>query len=208
MPAFEVQMKDLATPALNKAMDEMRGPGIKTVAGREAVDVVRKHLVDYNRQHPNKLGGERKDFYQKAAAATNFAVVPEGALVSINKQGIRQRYEGGTIEPVDRDFLTIPARAEAYGHLAREFNDLRVMFGKGGKPVALVQPNQIAIKPTGKKRKDGSRRFKAAEETGGVMFWLVRSVTQRGDKAVLPDEKVIGERVVRAVTGFLDARLQ
>lgn len=65
----------------------------------------------------------------------------------------------------------------AHGKRAREFSDLEVVFGAGGRPVALAR------KASGKRT------------LGEVYFRLVKSVTQAADPAVLPTTAALGAAI-------------
>jgi len=161
--------------------------GTRHVAGRAGVNIIKGHLRGLDRQRSNKLGGKRSHFYSAAAAATSYHVVSGGAVVSIAHQGFAQRYYGGTIRPVNAKALAIPARPESYGRLPSDFSDLFVMRWKGGSRAALVRTEGGALR---------------------IYFWLVKSVTQRGDPTVLPSEEEITSAVYDAIGSFLRRRVK
>jgi hypothetical protein len=153
----------------------LRPAAINPVIGRAASNTVVAHLRRLNNERPNQLGGKRTNFYASAARGTSYSVISDTEVtVSIAHVGIRQRFFGGKIVPTGgRKFLTIPAAAEAHGKRAREFSDLEVVFGMGGRPIGLARKAQ------------GKRQF------GTILFRLVRSVNQRPDPSVLPDKATI-----------------
>jgi hypothetical protein len=148
------------TPAENKA-----------IAAEEA-RLVQRHLRarDASHAHTYPDGGRRSHFWRKAAESVTFATDSEGLTVSVTHQGVRLRYAGAPkgIGPVNAGALAIPASAEAYGRLPREFPDLRIVVFKGKNKAALVQ------KPA------------EGEYLGKVMFWLVKRT-----KPIAPDPTVI-----------------
>jgi hypothetical protein len=159
---------------------------LNPVIGRAAANVVVAHLRAKNTSSPNQLGGKRTNYYAAAARATSFAVVSDSeVVVSIAQRGIRQRFFGGTIKPRTAKFLTVPVHPSAHGKRAREFSDLEIVFGSGGRPVALAR------------RATGARRF------GEILYRLVRSVTQRPDPSVLPESSAVRAEIVRAVDATL-----
>ncbi len=170
---------------------------ISTVGGRAAVGVSRKHLLGLNRSRPNRLGGRRSNFYQHAGNSINTTTAGDTFTISFGSVGLAQRYFGGTIRAKNAKYLTIPARAEAYGKRASEFNDLQFVVFESGP--ALVRRSQSTIKF--RKGKDGSRRaVRSGDAAGEVMFWLRRSVDQAPDPSVLPTEQEYGDAVEKAVT--------
>jgi hypothetical protein len=176
------------------------------VVGRSAVNLFREHYFALNTERPNKLGGKRTGFYADAARGTSATTLPDGVLLSVNQVGIRQRWLGGTIKAKPGGWLTIPARAEAHGKRAREFNDLRFQFFRSGT-AALVRTDAIELKAK-RNRKTGKVTYVAGKTVGGeVMYWLKRSVTQRPDPSVVPLPDVVYGRLNADGGAFLDRRI-
>ncbi len=172
-------------------------PGVKKVVGRAVANRLRQHFFTLNRERPNRLGGRRTNFYSQAARSVQQPEIQtDGVRVSINHVGLAQRLLGGTLHPVHSTYLTIPARAEAYGKRAREFNDLEILWGRRG-PIALVQRNHTRL--------GRGKKGRPSEQGGGVFFWLVKSVTQNPDPTVLPSEADLGRDIGNAVTSYLQA---
>ncbi|HEU0123992.1 MAG TPA: hypothetical protein VFQ91_25900, partial [Bryobacteraceae bacterium] len=189
-----ISVKDGATPVLVEAARRLSPATVAKVAGREGQNFTRQHFIRLNAERPNELGGKRTNFYAQAARGTTHTADAKGATISVNQVGIRQRIQGGTILPKRAGgFLTIPARAEAHGKSAREFNNLKVLYGRGGQPVALVEADATRVKQT-------KKGFKSIGEIGGgVMYWLVKRVEQQPDPSVMPDLRAMGERIVAAL---------
>jgi hypothetical protein len=142
-------------------------------------DVIREHFLDVandtqHHQSAESLGAERTGFYQEAYENTQAARVEgDNVVVSIDQEGLAQRYFGGDIS--GRPLLTIPARSEAYGHRAREFDLKLVKFPSG--IYALIDPNE-------------------EQHEGSVYYWLVREVHQVGDTSILPTaDQTIGAAI-------------
>ena len=200
-----IQLEDVRLRA------QAAGAGKETVlvGGRAAANLVKDHLFGLDSTRPNALGGKRTHFYASAAKSVSNPK-PTGAGVSftINQIGLAQRWLGGTIRAGAgissatgraTQYLAIPARAESYGKAPSEFPDLRFVPRKGGG--MLIQALQTAIKWT----KKGAE--KAFETGGGVMFWLVKEVTQRPDPTVLPTEDAIEHAAASAMESYLTRRL-
>lgn len=192
---------DLSGP-LDKLLKELdQKADMVPLRKRMAVDVLNLFQDHYRTLPPNRqFPGRTTHFWADAARSTSFSLQDDGFTITTNKQGVLQRYLGGTIKPTGgRKYLTIPAREEAYGKLASDFNNLRFAITEAGP--ALVEADATRIK-IGNKKKDGTRTVKDMGETGGaVMFWLRRSVTQRGNKAIIPSDAQITEV---ALTGARD----
>lgn len=143
-------------------------------------------------------------FWNRMLSGTSALADETAAMVRMPRE-VAQRYFGGTITPQGgKTYLTIPARSEAYGKSARQFNDLRFVPFRSGA-AALVQRDQTELTFF----KSGKRKgqIKDAKETGGaVFFWLVKSVTQRGNSEVLPDDETFAGAIVRGIESFLEAR--
>jgi hypothetical protein len=186
--SITINVRDTATPVVSGVLEGLAPEKINPVLGRAAVNLTRNHLFRLNGERANRLGGKRTNFYAQAARGTSFELTPTGFVQSVNQVGIGQRYFGGTITPKGgKKYLTIPMRAEAYGKRAGEFNNLRFAMVPGIGP-ALVETEATSLRKTrSKKGGVSTTRFKSAGEVGGgVMFRLVRKVTQQADPSVMP----------------------
>jgi hypothetical protein len=174
-----------SSPLLATAL-RVKDPATRKVMGRGVANTLRKHFSKLDRQRPNRLGGTRTHFYGQVRRSVQQPVLlgGDGVKVSIPHVGIAQRYFGGKIEPVNVDWLTIPARSEAYGKRAREFNDLDFVLFRPDL-AALVQRDQTDV---------GS----GEESGGGVFFWLKKEVEQQPDPTVLPTDAELQTAAVTA----------
>lgn len=160
---------------------------------RLAVDVLNLFQDHYRSLPPNRqFPGRTTHFWADAARSSSFSLQDDGFTITTNKVGVLQQYKGGTIKPKKPNgYLTIPAREEAYGKLASDFNNLRFAITDQGP--ALVEADATRIK-IGRQKKDGTRNIKNLGETGGgVMFWLRRSVTLRENTKIIPTAEKITE---------------
>lgn len=186
------------SPATRELAAGLSPANINPVVGEEVKGVYRDHLFALNESRANALGGKRTNYYTGAARSVSWTVVPDGVLISIQQIGLALHYFGGTVKPVTKKFLTIPARAEAYGKRASEFNDLEILWGKNG-PYALARRVSSSI-TIGRRPKNGQRSVTPGAVQGGeVMFWLKKEVTIEADPSVLPDEQTINRAVNRVV---------
>lgn len=176
-----------------------------------ARNLTRTHLARLDKSRPNRLGGNRTHFWEGAANATTATVTPEGVVITIAKQGMRQRFSGGTIragvnisrvtgKPIV--YLAIPARAEAHGKRPGEFGSA-LEFAITDQGPALVRKRD-EFKEVGKRRKDGTKKQKQVAGEGEVVFWLRKRVTQRPDSTVIPDAAAYGTAIASDLATWLN----
>lgn len=172
---------------LQQVTQGLQSPALNQRIGGIAQRLTQRHLRVVNRTRPNRLGGPRTNFYGKAAQATFFTVTPQGVVITIAQQGMRQRFAGGVIRPVTKKYLAIPATAEAHGKRPGEFDNLVFTVLPGFGPV-LVKAIATPIK-VGKVKQAGTRAVKQAGVSAGgdVVFYLRRKVTQKPDPTVIPN---------------------
>lgn len=198
--SIEIEVRDGATKRLGSLLEIYDHESINQAIGFAEVELFREHLIDYNAAHPNKLGGKRTHFYSQLAQAVEFETTGDGVRLGIDHIAARQRIEGGPIMPgVNNSFLTgqrtkyltIPARAEAHGRRASEFEDLEIVFSKTGRPFALARRVQVL-----KKKKKGD-----IVVGGEILFWLRgdEGVFQLGEREVIPSDKDIEQRAHEAL---------
>ncbi|MBA4136766.1 MAG: hypothetical protein C0518_05565 [Opitutus sp.] len=200
-----IDVRDRASPvvrAIGRAVDPRR---LNPVVGRAVTNTYRRHLFALQNERPNKLGGTRTNYFATAARGTHFDIVADGVIVSVNQVGIRLHVLGGTVKPKTKKFLTIPARSEAHGKRAREFNDLVLVFNRAGRPVALARAAQSLI---GFRRDKSSRAVTGTTRRGSsggeIMFWLVDSVTFRPDPTIVPASLDVYAAIISSVNAHVD----
>lgn len=191
--AIKVDIRDDARPTLERVRTVLRASQINPIVGRSGVNTFRSYLFAYNRTHPNKLGGKRTNFYAQAARGTSFTIEADGVTISIASVGIQQRYYGGVIRPKTAKFLAIPVHPKAHGKRPREM-DLEVIFGEGGRPIALATKSTRAVQITQNKR--GKIVKREVGRRGEIMFRLVKSVSQAPDPTVLPSMAEVARGIV------------
>lgn len=200
MPSFGASIRvDTASPLADAMATGISRAAFRRPTGEAAKLVLMEHFAGREQQaasakttsggHP-KLGhvGLFSDF----ARATAWTVTPAGVMVSINHVAFRQRLQGGTIKPVNKQFLTIPAREGAYGRRAREVR-VKLKFGLAfddrlGRWRKALVADEVATKA----------------KRAGAWYWLVRQVNQDPDPAVLPYDELMTERVAQALAGWVE----
>lgn len=205
MYSLSISIHDDATPFLRSLVAAVHKDKLRPIIGRAGVNTVRGHLFGLDRERANDMGGRRTHFYAEAARSTNFQTSDTGVILSINKTGIAQRLHGGRIEPVNAKYLTIPARSEAYGKRAKEFSNLGVIFGRGGRPIGLAEQESVDISVRSRKTKKGTKLKTVAkgERGGGLMYWLVPYVDQQADPTVLPTGEALLAGVMPRVDSYI-----
>lgn len=191
--AYTVDIRDKVSAALRELQTGLDAGQIAPAIGRAEVILFQKWYLS---KPNNKQGFPSTGMWAQFARATNFMVLAAAVLISTNHIAARQRYQGGDIKPTgDRKYLTIPARAEAYGKRAREFDDLKLAFRREGSAVrawALVTADKTSIDLKKMRQKGATVSDYATREYGGaVMFWLVKIVHQQPDPSVIPPDEMI-----------------
>lgn len=195
--------------ALRELKSNLAPEQLNPAIGAAEVVLFQKHFLSLP---TNRQGFPSTGFWADAARATNYAVLAEDVLISVNKLGARQRYEGGEIKPTGgKKYLTIPAVAEAYGRRAGEFNNLELAFHRvagRAEAFALVEAQATEVS-FGRKRKDGSRKVTPGNSVGSrVMFWLVKSVRQAANPDVIPSSEQIIETAMVTIDSAIERALR
>jgi hypothetical protein len=159
--------------------------------GRKLADPLKvfwkRHLA---KMPPNKRGWPRTRFWEHAANSIQADPTPDGVSLYAEKQGVRQRWLGGPIEPTaGKKALTIPISPVSYGKRASDFHGLFMIQTKKG--AYLVQHGQEISTKTGRfvKRASGGghmeRRLKASLN---FLFKLSPRVEQPPNAEVVPTD--------------------
>lgn len=203
--SITVDVQGNARAEYARVIDAIARPEIRRVMGRALATRMRRHFSERDKE-ANKMGGTRTHFWGQVRRSVQQPqlVGGDGVQVGINHVAFSQKYFGGDIKPVSVDWLTIPARTEAYGHRAREFTDLHfVHFGR--QLAALVQNESTSLEAPNQNRKKDRGIGPIARETtgGGVFFWLVKEVHQEPDPEALPPEQELADAALQAGAAFL-----
>lgn len=228
MIATQINVADASRPALHGAQAYLASPAARNTVGRAVSNLMRGHFGELEADRPNALGGARTHYWSDARRGTHYVVQGDDVLVGTDQPGVRLHYLGGTVLPgvgpysrpsyltgKPAKYLTIPARAEAHGRRASEFDDLIVLWGRSG-PYALARAvsTMIAFSQNADWRAGdtvtGKRKFlttKARGEQGGeVLFWLVKRADFDPDPTVLPTEAQIQDTATSALSSELVRR--
>jgi len=182
---------DQAVKDVERLKGAAGGQQVRSEMGFAIMQTVRRHFsqIAQDAEHhesAQSLGADRTGYYERARAGTQEPVIEgEGVSVSVALAGIAQRYFGGVVHARPNSFLTIPALAIAYGKRAREFDLRLIIFGDTGL-AALV--SKSVAKPS----------------EGEVYYWLVRSVTQKGDPTILPTDEEMVDAAKQNALAYID----
>lgn len=203
---MRITVTDTATPMLLRLQAGVSVAQSGPVAGRAVSNLVRSHLFARNASHPNQIGGRRTNFWAQAARSTQMQPTATGAEVGINLLGFRLQYAGGTVRPVRRRYLTIPAVPEAHGKLASEWPDLEFAFVKdsssGRMRPALVQAKQTEIRITKGGRKGPKVSAVASTLGNQAIYWLTKKATIPAHPEALPTVAAMGASASAALSSY------
>lgn len=200
------ELKD-AQRLVDKVGTAVEKDDVRLVMGRAVANALQDRFAEIaqdqeHHQTSRGFGVAPTGFYEQARRGVQQPTLePGGVSVAVNKAGIAQRIFGGTITPIKAKALAIPARAEAYGKLPANFNNLRLVIFGGGK-AALVERTATVVR--GGARGAGAGRSKGDQIGGSVYFWLVKSVHQEPDPSVLPDEEKMLDAAITRAGAFLE----
>ena len=181
--------KDTASPAIAELMKALASSALRRHVGQAATMFTQSHL-----RHllPNKQGWPSQGFYEGAARGTSWEATDDGVRIQVDNPeapgAMKHQYNQGQagkthIDATDK-LLTVPARAQFYGHRAGEFAGLKFgMFRSGAKFLYIQQGGSERVNfQTGK----SSNRGMGARSAMMIAFWLVPSVEQDAKPEVLP----------------------
>jgi hypothetical protein len=177
MYGITIDISDTVTRQLSQFADNLSSASANAAAGGAVRRLLQDHFAMLDTRG-NKLDGRRTHYIADAARSISYQTEPDGVTVSIHQIGIGLHYFGGTITPINTKYLTIPARSEAHGRRAGEFDNLEILWGRKG-------PYGLGVKK--------------GKEQGLVFFWLVKSATIQPDEETLPTEDEIMNTAIQAM---------
>lgn len=186
MSAAAIVTRDTATPYLVDLMGALTPQRMAAAIGPRCARFTQQWLRALG---TNKYGWPSTNFWARAAKGTSWAPVDEGALISINQIGVRQRWLGGHIAPVNAQALAIPISPVSYGHVPSEFPGLFLLRTKKG---AYLVQHGGGIGAGSKaqrmrtKRGMGGHAMSRADSSLNFLFKLSSGVNQAGDPRVMP----------------------
>ncbi len=152
--------------------------GVHELIGERASEVTRNHLnaiAQTRHRTAERLGAAPSGYWAQAAEKTSFRADEKGATVSINQPGISRVEHDVTIVPgAGKKYLTIPAMAEAYNQRAYRMDLIAIVRNIQGVRRAIAL---------------GKVSGKGKDRVETVWYWLVKSVTQKQDRSLLPSDE-------------------
>jgi hypothetical protein len=223
-------VQDDATPALEALQDALDPEFLHDAIATSAKAIVIRHLAANG---PNKKGWPTTRFWAQASDLTTSRSDEDAATISINKIGVRQRYHGGPIYPVNKRALTIPISREAYGKVASDFDNAFLIETPKGKFLARPNPNynKEAVKRAKKRKANEYKRilkmtdkqldrYIAKQKKGPSqkrieshqrlqwLFLLSDGVNQKPDPSVIPDDETLTQDAMDAVSRAVEEALK
>jgi hypothetical protein len=193
--AITFTVDDAATPILTQlraGLEDARA--LHEAIGAEAEILTRDHIgkaAPSRHKTAQRLGAEPTGYYERTAEGVTSRGDDDAAVVVIGgDNAIFARVFGPvTVKPRTKKFLTVPAKAAAYGKRAGEIPDLDVLFFNkgGGRGFSMA---------LGRRDDDGK---------ADVWFWLVRQVTLPQDRGLLPTDDQYSAAAELGAIGYLDA---
>lgn len=178
-----------ATAQIRELERELSPAKLQATYGPRCRELTRDHL---SALPDNKHGWPSTGFWEAAARATRFETHGSFIKIVVDKIGVRQRYYGGRIAPVNAKALAIPISPVSYGKTPADFPGLILISTKKGG--YLVQRDADA---GGREKK--TRFAKRAAWMGGntgerlraslnFLFKLSGGVNQAPNPNVLPTQ--------------------
>ena len=183
-----VILRDDVTPALQAKLAQLQPRALAAEVGEALTITTQNHL---RANGTNKRGWRSTGFWASAAKSTSWAATDDGVVISINKQGVRQRVFGGRISAPGKtanatgaQWLTIPITPEAYGKTSKDFAPTFIVKTPKGAYVCTTSGG--GGKFYLQKNKDGSTSRTKGATAIKFLFKLVKSVNQKADPSVIP----------------------
>ncbi len=169
--------------------------GMMRVVGRRGANELKKHFRIRNRT-PNKLGGERTNWWQRVAdSVQNPTLIGDsGVRITINHLGFALKVFGGTITPKTKSALTIPVDAAAHGRTVATFQQ------ETGIQLFLLR-----------KKGGGMSNLLAGligDGTVKVFYILAKSARQEPDPEALPDQERFEAALIDEADQYLERERQ
>ncbi len=164
-----INFRDGLTPLMRSMAQVLRSSGWIRAAGAEMQETIAEHMFQLNGKK-NKLGGKPSDYFAKAARlvekADALTVSEREAVVTIKTKGFSRAFRDVKIVPSESKSLAIPIHKDAYNIRARElWQRMKLFIPEGADYIAANIGGSIT-----------------------PMYVLCRSVTQKQDRSLLPDD--------------------
>ncbi len=186
IPVINIEVSDQATPVLAAIEREItdRQP-LNEYIGTAAAEGTRMHLrsaAQSRHETSARLGASPTGYLTKRAELVSYTASSSDVVLSLTGAIFKRVFGPVTVKPREKQWLAIPAVAEAYGRRARELEGLFFVLTQKG--VAMLA------------RADGDKKIKA-------IYWLKKSVVLPQDRGLLPTEEQYTQMAEFAARGYL-----
>ena len=207
---IEVEItRDEVSPMTYRYLEIVKDRTPMNMAVGEGVrDLVRDYLIAMTgTRHTTAeaLGAEPTGHWGRATETLSFSATEETAIVTIHDPAASRAGHDVTIVPGEgKQWLTIPLIAAAYNQMARAVTGLFRPYAKVTGYRATKEGAGFAHTGSG----EGAERMRVLAKKGPdgmLQFWyaLVKSVTQRQDRMLLPSDEGIHTATVKAVQDWM-----
>lgn len=188
-------VKDTASPAVVELVKALASQALLRHVGAAATEFTKGRILE---QPDNKQGWPSQDFYGKAARGTSYTTTQDGVRILVDNPdapgAMKHAYNRGEAGKIyiyaNGKLLSVPARAEFYGHKAGEFDNLKfVPFKSGARALVIGDAGTVRIGKRGGSVTKGT----GARSAAMVAYWLVDSVEQDARPTMIPskDEYIV-----------------
>lgn len=205
VPVIKV-IADEATPALQDFLARLTPERFAGRVGPSVQKLTMEHLAGLG---SNAKGYPTTRFYEKFARNVRWIPMPNGVQIAIlpavingRTVGLALRVFGGTISAQTVSNLSIPISPVSYGHVPSDFPQLFLV--KTVRGAYLCQRGMEVSEKTGQMighRNTGGNAGRRIRADLIFLFKLAPSVTQAGDRAVLPSDDEYLDTALTAAGG-------
>jgi len=184
---LDLKLGEKFSRTLSSAFDATGRSHLFSVAAENLHRLVTSHILRIEPKHhkwANLLGAAPTRHFAFGVAASAFSHTPDAAVVTIPVPGFNRAFRDVAIYPKNWTHLTVPVSSHSYGHRAAE---LRRMGWRIFRP----KDHDILM---------GYRKGEKAT----TLYALKKSVTQRQDRSLLPQDAEMVETVKAAVRGEIE----
>lgn len=211
--AIDVKISDAASPAINGLLADLGGVELHKEIGEAGVVMTARHLRANGK---NKRGWPTTNFWGRSSENTSWSASGSTVTITINQVGVRQRYYGGTITAVTKQFLTIPISPQAYGKVASDIPGAFLIRTRKGLYIVkygstVTGSGEVKSANTAKSFKERGRHKKFTDRNRRnasleFLFKLVKSVNQKADPGVIPSDDAYFAMVEKQVARIVARR--
>lgn len=221
MSSVRIHAEVKVTGIAPQAMIDQLGPKARNEAAAQSVTIlVQRRLTDYDRAHPNQLGGRRTHHFRALAQSTNWSATDTEGVVAVSDFRASQTILGGIIRPgkgtsfktgKPTSALTAAASADSYGERAQKFEGRSQLIWfkhPHGKLLGMIVDKTVQRLGAGKVRRNGSIMGGKLDEKGvfrykRVLFWLLSEANQKGNPESIPNDSEIVQGAVAGVSALV-----